>query len=259
MAFEQVVSSSWCVYGMGAETCTVGAAAGHVSVLVFVFAMLLTTHVRSFVMCCSSSPKEEIEPPAYSSEGYEACNELCGSLLCGWCIGMMWLPIVFLLLGPLQLLLVPNMPPGSGAMQMTGAVLAAVCLLVFLEVHFEMGPNWRPTAQALRGHELVRTGVFRFARHPMYACFIWFTLAIYLGTMNWILVGVWSCMVFMTMLRIPREEQIMEHLFGDQYIEYRQRVSALGFPLCFLFRYPKAHPEGQEVAEHTSELEPLLP
>eukprot|EP00443_Scrippsiella_acuminata_P028606 CAMPEP_0115359090 /NCGR_PEP_ID=MMETSP0270-20121206/100992_1 /TAXON_ID=71861 /ORGANISM="Scrippsiella trochoidea, Strain CCMP3099" /LENGTH=57 /DNA_ID=CAMNT_0002781583 /DNA_START=35 /DNA_END=208 /DNA_ORIENTATION=+ len=52
-------------------------------------------------------------------------------------------------------------------------------------------------------------------------------------------------MVFVTVLRIPREEQIMEHIFGDEYTAYRRRVSALGFPLCCLFRYAEA----REVAE----------
>lgn len=255
MDFEQVVSISWCVYGAQPETCTIGAAAGHISVFVFVFVMLLTTHVRSLAMCFYSSPKEEIEPPAYTSESYEGCNEFCGALLCGMCVGVMWLPIVFLLLGPLHLLPVPTIPPGSGGMQMAGAVLTVVCLLGFLDVHFEMGANWRPTAKALHGHELVRSGVFQFARHPMYAFFLWFTLAIYLGTMNWILVGLWSCMVFMTLLRIPREEQIMEHLFGNEYVKYRRRVSALGFPLCFLFRFP----DDQDVAQQSDEEEPLLP
>jgi protein-S-isoprenylcysteine O-methyltransferase Ste14 len=204
----------------------------------FVLVMLLVTHVRSCVNCCASR-KEEIPPPDYSSECYMAVNELCGGLLCGMCIGFLGLPIVFFLLGPLHLLPVPSIPAGSGAMQFTGALLAVVCLLGFLDVHFEMGANWRPTALALQDHELVRTGVFRFARHPMYAFFVWFTLAVYMATMNWVLVAVWSCMVVMVLLRIPREEQIMEHLFKDKYIEYRRHVSALGVPLCFLFRYPE--------------------
>ena len=77
--------------------------------------------------------------------------------------------------------------------------------------------------------KLITHGVFRWARHPMYAIFLWGTIFTFVATLNW-LITLCVASVLMTLRRIETEERILLSLFGERYAEYRSRVSALGPP-----------------------------
>lgn len=98
-----------------------------------------------------------------------------------------------------------------------------------------MGENWTPEPGLEKArHKLVTHGVFRWCRHPMYAVILWANIGTLLATLNWLIAWCVFGSVVVTLRRIKTEERILVGLFGCQYLEYRQRVSALGPPWCCL-------------------------
>jgi len=104
----------------------------------------------------------------------------------------------------------------------------------FVAVHVALGANWSPEPEAKTQHKLVTGGVFRWARHPMYAVFLWASIGTLLATLNWLIALPPLGLAIMMLCRIETEERILVELFDSAYLEYRCRVSALGPPWCCL-------------------------
>ena len=90
-----------------------------------------------------------------------------------------------------------------------------------------LGSHWRIDAGLNTDHELVRSGPYRIVRHPIYASMF----CLLLGTGFMItppLFFVIATVVFVigTEIRIRVEDALLESHFGDQFREYRGRVSA---------------------------------
>jgi protein-S-isoprenylcysteine O-methyltransferase Ste14 len=122
-----------------------------------------------------------------------------------------------------------------------GAFALAASLWLFWRSHADLGTNWSVTLEIRKGHELVRHGIYRSIRHPMYASIWLFGLAQGLLLQNW-LAGWCAVVTFAPMyfLRTPREEQMMCEFFGPEYREYMERTGRL-FP-----RLNFKRPENQE-------------
>ena len=80
---------------------------------------------------------------------------------------------------------------------------------------------------ARQGHELIRTGPYRLARHPIYSGLL---LAI-LGTA--VAIGEWRSLIAFALItgslliKLRTEERFMDETFGDEYARYRRDVPAL--------------------------------
>lgn len=72
--------------------------------------------------------------------------------------------------------------------------------------------------------ELVKTGIFKYIRHPMYSSLFFLTWAIYLKNPDLILfpVALISCM-FLLLTAIADEKECIEY-FGDEYVEYSRKT-----------------------------------
>ena len=113
--------------------------------------------------------------------------------------------------------------------QLSGSIIMAICTCLFIKVHIDMGNSWYPVPNS-RVPQLVTNGMFQYARHPMYAIFVWATIGTLLATLNWVIAWCVSGIVMVTLGRIKTEERILLGLFGESYVEYRGCVSALGIP-----------------------------
>jgi protein-S-isoprenylcysteine O-methyltransferase Ste14 len=103
------------------------------------------------------------------------------------------------------------------ALWMAG-ILAAVWTVWQLRYSFSLAPQAR---------ELVRTGPYRVARHPIYAAYLLQYLGIWFGhlTLSFgIAVLAWLGLIA---ARIHYEEMVLESTFS-QYAEYRQQVGMFG-------------------------------
>ena len=90
-----------------------------------------------------------------------------------------------------------------------------------------LGRQWRIDAGLNRDHELVRSGVYRLVRHPIYASM----LCLLLGTgfvITPLPVLVLSVVVFMagTEIRVRIEDSLLASRFGDKFLDYQRTVPA---------------------------------
>jgi protein-S-isoprenylcysteine O-methyltransferase Ste14 len=90
-----------------------------------------------------------------------------------------------------------------------------------------LGGNWSSNVTVKEDHTLVRSGPYRFVRHPIYTGLLVALLgtAIALGPLRCFL-GVIVAGVAWKIKSIS-EERFMEQQFGDQYTRYRMEVKSL--------------------------------
>ncbi len=111
-----------------------------------------------------------------------------------------------------------------------GTSLMVPALWLFYRSHADLGQNWSVTLELRKGHQLVKRGVYRSIRHPMYASILLWDVAQGLLLQNWI--AGWCALVtfaLLYLLRTPREERMMCEYFGQEYRDYMRQTGRL-FP-----------------------------
>ena len=90
-----------------------------------------------------------------------------------------------------------------------------------------LGRNWSGTVTVKQDHELIRTGPYRFVRHPIYTGILlgFLGTAVALGQWRGLLAVALATFAFL--LKIRLEEKWMTETFGDAYRRYRAEVKAL--------------------------------
>ena len=108
-----------------------------------------------------------------------------------------------------------------------GAVLVAAGLAFSVWARVHLGRNWSGTVTIKQGHELIRSGPYRFVRHPIYTGL----LLAFLGTA--IALGEWRGLVAVAIFVVAVwrkamvEERFLAEHFGEAYARYRAEVRAL--------------------------------
>jgi protein-S-isoprenylcysteine O-methyltransferase Ste14 len=108
---------------------------------------------------------------------------------------------------------------------MPGAVVIAFALLImliallhFFEAKTHIEP-WHPTTA------IIRKGVYRFSRNPIYLAFCIATVGAGLVLNSWwVIASVAVLKPLLEHLVISREEIYLEKKFGDQYLDYKRQV-----------------------------------
>lgn len=113
----------------------------------------------------------------------------------------------------------------SEALWSVGVVIMAFALLItliallhFFEARTHVEP-WHPTTT------IIRKGVYRFSRNPIYLAFCIATVGAGMVLNSWWVVA--SVTVLKSLLEhlvISREETYLEEKFGDDYLAYKRRV-----------------------------------
>ena len=118
---------------------------------------------------------------------------------------------------PPQWVMAASHPVPIGA----GVLVMAAGLWLFWRSHADLGGNWSDTLEIHAHHTLVTQGVYRHIRHPMYSASWLIMIAQALLLFNWI-AGFGGIVAFgvMYFLRVPKEEQMMQDRFGEQYQRY---------------------------------------
>lgn len=138
--------------------------------------------------------------------------------------GLLFVPLVYVATG------FPHAAerPFSAAVAFAGVACLIAALWVFFRSHAELGRNWSISLELRGNHRLVRTGVYRLVRHPMYSSFFLLGLAQFLLLPNW--VGGGAGLIGAAILygfRIRREEKMMVENFGDEYRLYMRQTKRL--------------------------------
>jgi protein-S-isoprenylcysteine O-methyltransferase Ste14 len=131
--------------------------------------------------------------------------------------GLFLIPAIYVLIGFPAALDRPFIP----AIAWLGLVPLIGALWLFRRSHVDLGRNWSISLELREQHALVKTGVYRRIRHPMYASFFLLGVAQLLLLPNWFagLAGVAGAGALFA-FRVRREEQLMVNQFGDEYRVY---------------------------------------
>jgi protein-S-isoprenylcysteine O-methyltransferase Ste14 len=124
---------------------------------------------------------------------------------------------------PLNLALTPH----TGLAQAIAVVVCIIGLSAAIWSRRILAGNWSADVTFKQGHQLIQTGPYRFARHPIYTGI----LLMCLGTV--ILAGWLHCWLGLVIIfaglwiKLKQEESLMARHFPGDYPSYRSRVKAL--------------------------------
>jgi protein-S-isoprenylcysteine O-methyltransferase Ste14 len=92
---------------------------------------------------------------------------------------------------------------------------------VFMMAVKELGNWWLPGQELKEDLELVKTGVYKYVRHPMYAALAGMALCQLLMIQNWLAgpISLFTILPF-CIYQIKREERLLIRFFGDDYRQY---------------------------------------
>ena len=108
-----------------------------------------------------------------------------------------------------------------------GVAMTATGLLFSLWARLYLGRNWSGQVTVKEDHELIRSGPYRFVRHPIYS-----GLLLALAGTTLCFGNVWGILGFALVwlglwIKSRIEEQFMVATFGPQYEEYRRTTGAI--------------------------------
>jgi protein-S-isoprenylcysteine O-methyltransferase Ste14 len=117
--------------------------------------------------------------------------------------------------------------PPAPAWYWIGAVLVFAGLAWSVIARIYLGGNWSGTVTLKRGHELIRSGPYRWTRHPIYTGLLLALAGSAIATNEWrgVLGLALAAIAFMRKLTV--EERFMAGQFPAEYAAYRASVPAL--------------------------------
>ena len=115
---------------------------------------------------------------------------------------------------------------GHGGRAAAGAAVYAVALAVRYWAFVSLGPQWHvDVSDPGHGRRLVRTGPYRFVRHPIYlgSCLEAVGLPWLLGA--WVALALGVCVFApLELARARYEERFLRGVFGEAYAQYADEV-----------------------------------
>jgi protein-S-isoprenylcysteine O-methyltransferase Ste14 len=139
-------------------------------------------------------------------------------------LGLFVVPLLYVLTGFPALFDRPFRP----SVAWLGIVAMAAALWLFRRSHVDLGRNWSISLQVREQHALVKTGIYRLIRHPMYSSFFLLGIAQMLLLPNWFagLSGIAGAGLLFA-FRVRREERMMLESFGDDYRAYMAQTKRI--------------------------------
>jgi len=117
--------------------------------------------------------------------------------------------------------------PATLSVYLIGVAVLAAGLAFTVWARVFLGRNWSGTVTLKEGHELIRSGPYRFVRHPIYTGL----LVAFAGSA--IARGEWRGLVALAIAfgalwrKLKLEERWLGEIFGEAYERYRAEVPAL--------------------------------
>jgi protein-S-isoprenylcysteine O-methyltransferase Ste14 len=90
-----------------------------------------------------------------------------------------------------------------------------------------LGRNWSGTVTLKEDHELIRTGPYRWVRHPIYSGILLGFVGSAVALGEWRGLAAVALVTIAFLLKIRLEERWMIETFGEAYRHYRREVKAL--------------------------------
>lgn len=120
-----------------------------------------------------------------------------------------------------------RMLPDTQATFWAGFAVTALGLAFAIAARRYLGRNWSGIVTVKQDHELIRTGPYRYVRHPIYSGLLLAVAGSAIARGEWR--GVLAVLIVFAALwrKLKLEEQWMIETFGDAYLRYRAEVRAL--------------------------------
>ena len=117
--------------------------------------------------------------------------------------------------------------PADQPLQLAGlAVTIAGCLFA-IWARVTLGSNWSGRATVKAGHELIVTGPYAIARHPIYTGLLVAALGTGLAAGKVRCILGFVLIMLALIVKMSQEERLMLQNFPEAYLAYRRRVKAL--------------------------------
>jgi len=110
------------------------------------------------------------------------------------------------------------------AIQLVGAVLNIVGVIIVLCSHLWLGKNWSGRVRIRADHELITSGPFRCIRHPLYLGFFLVIVGITLSLKTVAGIVIWLMAVVVYDIKARQEEKLLTQYFGEKYRRYQART-----------------------------------
>ncbi len=108
-----------------------------------------------------------------------------------------------------------------------GLVILAAGIAIAVSARRYLGRNWSGTVTVKHDHALIRSGPYRFVRHPIYTGLLLAILGTAIAIGEWRGLIAFALITFGFLLKIRTEERFMSETFPDAYARYRAEVPAL--------------------------------
>jgi protein-S-isoprenylcysteine O-methyltransferase Ste14 len=121
-----------------------------------------------------------------------------------------------------------------GPLRLVGALLACLSVLLLVAAHHALGPGFSTTIETGQVGKVVRTGPYRFIRHPIYMAYVSLFFSLFLVIANWLFGFLGTAIILSLMIvRLRYEEDALMVKFPQEYGDYKQNTGA------FIPRFPR--------------------
>jgi protein-S-isoprenylcysteine O-methyltransferase Ste14 len=118
------------------------------------------------------------------------------------------------------------------ALEYIGVAVTLVGLLFAVWARVHLGRYWSGIITLKEGHKLIRSGPYKFVRHPIYTGFLSAVFGSALTASTGDAYIGFAIMLVSYIVKIHREEKVLSTEFGDEYLRFKQEVPAL-FPFIY--------------------------
>ena len=117
--------------------------------------------------------------------------------------------------------------PRTSFSQIAGAAICVCGLLFTLWARYTLAGNWSSDVTFKQDHQLIRSGPYRFVRHPIYTGLLvmFFGTAIFIGQLRGVVSFVLIALGFW--IKLSQEERLLMRHFPESYPVYKREVKAL--------------------------------
>ncbi len=115
--------------------------------------------------------------------------------------------------------------PNNLIVNIIGATLMMLVTALFWWISISLGSNYHGPLKLHGNHKLVKTGPYKFSRHPTYLAFPLFHISLFLVTSNYIILCSGLIMsIYTNHHRIKVEEKLLTEKLGKEYENYMKRT-----------------------------------
>lgn len=111
-----------------------------------------------------------------------------------------------------------------------GMIIIFLGMSLLFWAHIHLGKNWSPVIENKfsKSRSLIKSGPYKFIRHPIYTASFITLIGFFILTANWILTGIPLVILILFYInKIPKEEKELIDNFGKEYLDYKKKTGGL--------------------------------